>query len=51
MAGIVHVQTNAPPPNSVTVTTPGLTFSPERVEIPVGWSDMGGRGHDVQRHF
>jgi plastocyanin len=38
MAGVIRVEANAPPPppGSVTVTTPGLTFDPERVEIPPG---------------
>ncbi len=53
MAGVVHVQTDAPPPpppNSVSVTTPGLTFSPERVEIRVGWTviwEFSGTTHNV----
>lgn len=53
MAGLIRVSADPPPPtsgNTVTVTTPGNTFSPERVEIQPGdtviW-EFSGSTHNV----
>ena len=56
MAGVIRVEAGAPPPppppppGTVTVTTPGNTFSPERVEIPPGGTvnwEFSGTTHNV----
>ncbi|MFQ5651070.1 MAG: plastocyanin/azurin family copper-binding protein, partial [bacterium] len=53
MAGVINVGANPPPPSAgdtVIVTTPGSTFSPERVEIKPGdtvvW-EFSGTTHNV----